>query len=562
MLNQLSDSLTNFGALGAKKLAILASVGIVVIAAVMLGAVYVNKPAFQTIYVGLEHDDVTRMGIALSEAGLSYDVNAEGNSIGVAAGQTSRARMILAEKGLPSSSSNGYELFDDLGSLGLTAFMQEVTRVRALEGEISRSIQTIQGVKAARVHIVMAEQGNFRRAEQAPTASVIVRYNGMSAESTALSIRHLVSAAVPMLTSENVTVLDASGRLLAAGSDPLGKSAGSSLGIKTNVENQIVSSIERSLTPYLGGANFRVSVQADISTDQRSIEETIFDPESRVERSVQVVRSENSSAQANGSEAVTVEQDVVDNVGAGDGGTSESERSERREETTNYELNSKRVATTSSGYSVNRLSVAVVVNRGSLITGNANPTPDEVSQRLDDIRGLIAAASGISEGRNDVIELTAVDFMPVEELVEPAAESIMSMILARLDSAINAIAFLVGIILLVVMGIRPLTKSLSVSGNSQPALESASSAPPIAAPAAAAVAAPETSAIASEIGNAPLSLPNSSGATGDTNNSGGDPSEIIAKMRPEPADRLEMIVDLDEARAAAILRRWVTQETA
>ena len=561
MLNQLSDSLTNFGALGAKKLAILASVGIVVIAAVMLGAVYVNKPAFQTIYVGLEHDDVTRMGIALSEAGLSYDVNAEGNSIGVAAGQTSRARMILAEKGLPSSSSTGYELFDDLGSLGLTAFMQEVTRVRALEGEISRSIQTIQGVKAARVHIVMAEQGNFRRAEQAPTASVIVRYNGMSAESTALSIRHLVSAAVPMLTSDNVTVLDASGRLLAAGSDPMGKSAGSSLGIKTNVENQIVSSIERSLTPYLGGANFRVSVQADISTDQRSIEETIFDPESRVERSVQVVRSENSSAQANGSEAVTVEQDVVDNVGAGDGGTSESERSERREETTNYELNSKRVATTSSGYSVNRLSVAVVVNRGSLITGNANPTPDEVSQRLDDIRGLIAAASGISEGRNDVIELTAVDFMPIEELVEPAAESIMSMVLARLDSAINAIAFLVGIILLVVMGIRPLTKSLSLSGNSTPALENASSAPPIAAQTAA-VAAPDTPAIAAENGNTPLSLPDSSGGTGNNNHSSGDPSEIIAKMRPEPADRLEMIVDLDEARAAAILRRWVTQETA
>ncbi len=551
MLNQLSDSIMNFGALGAKKLAILAVVGIAVVTAVMIGAVYVNKPAFQTIYVGLEHDDVTRMGIALSEAGLSYDVNAEGNAIAVAAGQTSRARMILAEKGLPSSSSTGYELFDDLGSLGLTAFMQEVTRVRALEGEISRSIQTIQGVKAARVHIVMAEKGNFRRAEQAPTASVIVRYQGMSAESTAMSIRHLVSAAVPMLTSENVTVLDSSGRLLAAGSDPMGKSAGSSLGIKTNVENQIVSSIERALTPYLGGANFRVSVQADISTDQRSVEETIFDPDSRVERSIQVVRSENSSAQANGAEAVTVEQNVVDDVGAGGSGTSESERSERREETTNYELNSKRVATTSSGYSVNRLSVAVVVNRGSLISGNANPTPDEINQRLDDIRGLIAAASGTSEQRNDVIELTAVEFMPVEELVEPAATSIMDALLARLDSAINAIAFLVGVVLLLVMGVRPLTKSLNANNNRQPALDRAEKVEELPEPGA---VEPEIESIQVEESPAPLGLPSA-------NNNNGDPSDLIAKMRPEAADRLTMIVDLDEARAAAILRRWVTQES-
>ena len=87
MLNQLSETLTNIGTLGIKKLAILSVVGAVVIASILVGAVYVNKPAFQTIYVGLEHDDVTRIGIALSDAGLSYDVSAEGNAIGVATGQ-------------------------------------------------------------------------------------------------------------------------------------------------------------------------------------------------------------------------------------------------------------------------------------------------------------------------------------------------------------------------------------------------------------------------------------------------------------------------------------------
>lgn len=216
------------------------------------------------------------------------------------------------------------------------------------------------------------------------------------------------------------------------------------------------------------------------------------------------------------------------------------------------------MATTSSGYTVNRLSVAVVVNRGSLIAGNPSPTTDEVNQRLDDIRGLISAASGTSEQRNDVIELTAVEFMPVEELVEPAAESLMSQIMTRLDSAINAIAFLVGIILLVVLGIRPLSKSLSVAGNNQTqdALESD-------------FGLDESLALDTDSGelenleiegDIPLGLP---GDIANTNTQiGADPSEIIAKMRPEPAQRLEMIVDLDEARAAAILRRWVTQETA
>jgi flagellar M-ring protein FliF len=102
----------------------------------------------------------------------------DGTTILVPGGKTSRARMILAEKGLPNSSGTGYELFDNLGSLGLTAFMQEVTRVRALEGEIARSIQTIRGVKGARVHIVLADRGNFRFSEQTPTASVVVRYEG------------------------------------------------------------------------------------------------------------------------------------------------------------------------------------------------------------------------------------------------------------------------------------------------------------------------------------------------------------------------------------------------
>ena len=112
--------------------------------------------------------------IALQEAGIRFDVSSDGTKVLVSAAQTAQARMLLAEKGLPSSSNAGYELFDNVGSLGLTSFMQQITRVRALEGEIARTIQSLAGIKAARVHIVMSERANFRRDEQQPLDQRVV----------------------------------------------------------------------------------------------------------------------------------------------------------------------------------------------------------------------------------------------------------------------------------------------------------------------------------------------------------------------------------------------------
>ena len=135
-------------------------------AVVILGGIYLSRPQMDVLYSGLDREDVTRIGAALNEAGIQFDVNADGTAVLVSYGQTAAARMLLAEKGLPQSANAGYELFDQLGSFGLTSFMQDVTRVRALEGEIARTIQSLNGVKAARVHIVMADEGSFRRTPQ------------------------------------------------------------------------------------------------------------------------------------------------------------------------------------------------------------------------------------------------------------------------------------------------------------------------------------------------------------------------------------------------------------
>ncbi|MFZ2102078.1 MAG: flagellar basal-body MS-ring/collar protein FliF [Oricola sp.] len=557
MLEQFQQIIKNLAALGTRKLAILAAVGIFVVAGVGAAAYYLNRPAFEPIYIGLERDDVTRMGMALADAGIAYDVNTDGTSILVPAGLTSKARMILAEKGLPNSSGAGYELFDSLGSLGLTAFMQEVTRVRALEGEIARSIQTIRGIKGARVHIVLADRGNFRFAEQTPTASVIVRYEGDTAESSAMSIRHLVAAAVPGLQAENVTVLDSSGRLLAAGEDPLNNTATSNLGIKSTVENEVADSVYKALGPYLGNMNFRVSVQADINTDQKQVEETIFDPESRVERSVQVVRAEDSSSQQTAGNPTTVEQNLPQQPQGQGGGPASSENSQRREETTNYEMNSKRIATVSNGYSISRLSIAVVVNQARIAeTLGGTSDPAQIEAKLAEIRKLAVAAAGVSDDRGDLVQVTAVEFMDGVDGVPLAEAGTLDILSEHLGTFINALSFVAATLLVVFLGLRPLVKVLSGG------------------------AAEAGAGAGGDFGDLPAL---ESGALGETFSSGGDDlglpglpdlpslpsyssssdqSDLLARMRPSPEERLTMIVDLDEERAAAILRRWVRQEAA
>ena len=200
MPEQLKPIVQNLLDFGPRRLAMMGAVLALVLAVIGVGSVYLNRPAYETLYVGLERSDVNQIGLVLGEAGIGFDVASDGTTVLVPAGKTAQARMMLAEKGLPTSANAGYELFDNVGSLGLTSFMQQITRVRALEGEIARTIQSIAGIRAARVHIVMSERANFRRDEQKPSASVVIRSSDMDAARSAISIRYLVAAAVPGLS--------------------------------------------------------------------------------------------------------------------------------------------------------------------------------------------------------------------------------------------------------------------------------------------------------------------------------------------------------------------------
>ncbi len=545
MPEQIRTIVANLRSFGPKRLALLGGIAALVVAVIGIASVYLNRPAYETLYVGLERSDVSQIGMVLSEAGIDFDVGADGTSVLVPTGGTARARMLLAEKGLPTSANAGYELFDNVGSLGLTSFMQQITRVRALEGEIARTIQSLAGIKAARVHIVLSERANFRRDEQQPSASVVIRYAGIDGEKTAMSIRHLVAAAVPGLSADKVTVLDAAGNLLAAGDDPSNTSAARALGVEQTVETQIGDNIRRALTAYLGPENFRASVKADVNTDTRQIEETIFDPESRVERSVQSVRANEANSQKQAATPASVEQNLPEAQATATEGPQSSSQNDRKEEITNYEINSKRIATVSNGYSVTRMSIAVVVNKQRLaaILG-PDAKAEQIDQRIADIRKMVASATGFDEKRGDVIEVSAVEFVEGLDGEAAAAPGVLESVGRYAGSLINAGAFIVVVFLVAFFGLRPMAAALAPQA-----------APALAGPSfedmQRSLPTPDAAALAEGAG--PAALPGAGLTPLD---------DLRRKLRPAPQERLARMVDLNEERTAQILRKWASQEAA
>jgi flagellar M-ring protein FliF len=500
------------------------------------------------LYSGLAREDVAGIGSALREVGVPFDVSADGTSVLVPVGQTAMARMTLAEKGLPHSSSVGNELFDKLGSLGLTSFMQEVTKVRAMEGELARTIQMMRGVKAARVHVVMADEGSFRRARQPPSASVVIRTESADDRSTAQAIRHLVSAALPGMTVDQVTVLNVDGLLLASGSDSADVEPSNMLALEKSVAQDIQDSVRKTLAPYLSLRNFQISVAARLNTDKKQVNETTYDPESRVERSVRVVKENTNSQNSTPSSATGVERNLPAAKPTADGAKQSTDETKKNEELTNYEVSSKTVSTVSSGFVVEGLSVAVLVNRQGIVASLGDKaTPEAIDKQVKDIEQLVSSAAGLRKERGDTIKISVVDFVDSGKELEPVeAPSLTEQLMRQSGSLISAGTVLLVAVLLIWFGLRPATRALLGAAK-----------PPAEAPIA---FLPDSSPdFASILDNFPKS-------SVDNLLGGGEPEEgddilrnILARKNKNPQKQLEQLVDYDEGQAAAILKQWIRQ---
>ena len=529
-LEQLERLWRSLAALGARRLMAMGVVGLTVFGAVGVGSYYLSRPQLETLYSGLTAQDVNRIGAALNEAGIHFDVNSQGTSVLVRYGQTAQARMLLAEKGLPSSANAGYELFDKLGSMGLTSFMQEITRVRALEGEIARTIQAMKGVKAARVHLVLPDAGSFRRIRQSPSASVIVRAELAGDFASAPAIRHLVAAAVPGLTIDQVTVLNTDGTILASGGDTISAAPGKMLSLEKSIAKELQDNVGKTLAPYLGASNFEISAAVRLNTDKRQISETAYSPESRVERSVRVIKETGSQQNSTNRAAVGVEQNVpAETQNAGAAGDQSKRANERREELTNYEVSTKTTSTVSEGYKIESLTVAVVVNRKKLAASlGDNPTPEAIDKQLKEIERLATTAAGIDTKRGDRITVAALEFANNQQALEPVPSvGMVEHVLRNTGSIVNAVAWIGVTVLLIWFGLRPALRTI---------LET-----PVARSPAAPAALGEQAG-AARVGTEPQ--PNLI-------------ADLTTKRGRAPQRRLEQMIEYDEEQAAAVLKQWM-----
>ena len=370
-------------------------------------ALSLGRSEYALLYTDLEPADAQTVVDQLEAMDVPHRLTGDGSAILVPEGERLRLRMALAEEGLPSSGRVGYEIFDDRSLLGSTQFEANVNLLRALEGELGRTIATLGVIDRARVHLVRPERELFQRETARASASVVVtlgRRGGLGAEQVA-AIRQLVAGAVPWLEARQVTVVDDQGQLLAStDEDGGGVVAGRAEKFQRQQEERIGERIRALLQRSLGAGNVEVSVSAEIDFDQVTTTSESYDPESQIARSRQTVE-ESSELVDPQDAAVTVEN----NLPIGDaraGGPASSERTTRTEETVNFEISKTVRNHVQTGGRIRRLSIAVLVD-GTYVANAAGEAiyQPRSAEELEEIATLVRGAAGVDAERGDVVEV-------------------------------------------------------------------------------------------------------------------------------------------------------------
>jgi flagellar M-ring protein FliF len=396
--------------LGFAKLGALAAVGAATLALIVWISSLPLEPK-SLLYSGLDPAEAGKIGQRLDELKVPFEVKGDGTTIMVPASQVARARMDLAASGLPHQGGAGYELLDQQSPMNMTSFMQRIQRLRALEGELARTIVTLSGVRTARVHIVLPERETFARDTPKATASVAVTMTGAGRLSTsqAAAIRLLVSGAVPGMAGESVSVLDPSGVVIAA--DDSEAAASSRIGeLKGAREQELRRAVTDLLDPLVGHDKLRVAASVELDGAREVSHEEKFDPLSQIERSKQIQVDQDATNETKAQGAVSVAQNLP-NQAADPGGESgkTSSNNSRNGQTVNYEINSVRSDRVREAGELKRMTIAVVVDGTMDDKGHYQPRSRDELARMSD---LIQAAVGFDVNRGDRVTVETMRFIP------------------------------------------------------------------------------------------------------------------------------------------------------
>ena len=316
--------------LGASRLMAMVAVTAALIGFFAFVIMRVTTPQMTTLFTDLTAEDSSSIIKDLERQAIPFELRNEGAVIMVPKDKVTRLRMKLAESNLPKGGGVGYEIFDKSDALGTTSFVQNINHLRALEGELARTIRAIDRIQAARVHLVLPERPLFARETPEPSASIVVRVRGSLEPQQIRAIRHVVASAVNGLKPQRVSIVDEAGRLLADGA---GTEADNAVGDerRTAFEKRMRNEVEAIVSSVVGQGRARVQLTADFDYNKVTQTSDKFDPEGRVLRSSQTREESSATAENNGQ--VTVNNELPGNQGGNNaGGGARPEQEERRDQ--------------------------------------------------------------------------------------------------------------------------------------------------------------------------------------------------------------------------------------
>ena len=504
----------------------------------------VTTPQMTTLFTDLSPEDSSGIIKDLERQAIPFELRNDGAVIMVPKDKVTRLRMKLAEGGLPKGGGVGYEIFDKSDALGTTSFVQNINHLRALEGELSRTIRAIDRVQAARVHLVLPERPLFSRETPEPSASIVVRVRGSLEPQQVRAIRHVVASAVNGLKPQRVSIVDEAGQLLADGATGDSDSA---IGDerRAGFEKRMRNQVEAIVSSVVGAGRARVQLSADFDYNKITQTSDKFDPEGRVLRSSQ--SREESTATADNNGQVTVNNELPGNQGQSTAPAAR-DQSKKSEETNNYEISRTTKTEVTEAGRVNRISVAVLVD-GSYSKNDKGEMvyAERSKETLDRIGALVRSAIGFDQKRGDQVEVVNLKFAEapaVIPLAEPAG--FMGLLQFNKDDIMNVIElgvmFLLGLVVLF-MVIRPLVKRVLAS-DVMPSIAGATAIPALA----------DGSAQPQAVATGQALVPGSNAMTQMI-----DVAQVQGQVHAQSVHRVGELAQQNPNETASIIRQWLAE---
>lgn len=548
-MNALLDGLK---ALGVARLGAMAAVMFGMLGLFGLLALRGGNEQMALLYGDLDLRDSGQIADQLTRQHMAYRVTSGGTQVLVPADLVAQARVALAKEGLPSGGSVGYEIFDRSDGLAATEFQQQINQTRALEGELDRTIRAIDGVRAARVHLVLPRREPFQRDQQDAQASVLLTMVGAQRldREGIQAILNLVAAAVPGLRPKNIAVVDSRGDLLARAGEPTGPTteALTTEEVRRATELRLSRAVEEMLEKSLGPGKVRAEAAVRMSFDRVNQTEERYDPDGQVTRSTQSVDSKSKTTEA------TTTVTAQNNLPNADAGTNPAgSQEDRQEETTNYEI-SKTVRTLIRNQpQIERVSLAVMVD-GSVVPG-ADGKPVWQPRSTDEIARittLVKTAIGFDAKRGDQVDVVSMRF--VTEEPPPTAASAGMFGLGLDDAVLTRLAEtgLIGLIglLALLLVLRPMMLRLTTLGIGHTAGGAGELALALPGPSGASVSAEAT-----------LGAPAAAGAVGLlADESMVSIAQIEGQLRASSIRRVSDLAEKHPEETLSILRGWMAEE--